>query len=702
MEPPRKHCILIVDDDSAVQVSLALLLKQAGYATVCSDDPAQALAALARQPIDLVLQDMNFSLHTSGDEGLQLLAAIKQRYPALPVLLMTAWGSIGLAVRGMQAGAANFFTKPWDNTQLAELVRATLDTLTPHTALATAQAPSPAASHTVERRALDARFDFSGIVGEHPRLLQVLATIGQVAATRAPVLILGESGSGKELVADAIHRNSPRAQQAIVKINMGAITPTLFESEMFGHVRGAFTDAKTDRKGHVASAHEGTLFLDEIGELNRSDQVKLLRVLQDQTFQPVGASRTERADIRVVSATNRELATLVAGGEFREDLFYRLNLITIRLPPLRERRSDIPLLARHIIGEVSAGYGLAPATLAPQALDAQFDFSGIVGEHPRLLKVLSTIVQVAATRAPVLILGESGCGKELVADAIHRNSPRAARPIVKINMGAITPSLFESEMFGHVRGAFTDAKADRKGHVASAHEGTLFLDEIGELNRSDQVKLLRVLQDQTYQPVGASRTERADIRVVSATNKELAALVASGEFREDLFYRLNLITIRLPPLRERRSDIPLLARHIIGEVSASYGLEPATIAPQALDWLSAQPWPGNIRQLKQTLERTLLLVGRSELRQADFVAAEQHEHGGAAGAAGTRLGVDGMTLEQVERHMIAHALEQHQGNISRVAKALGLSRTALYRRLERHGLGGAPDDADAGPGAPRP
>jgi two-component system NtrC family response regulator len=185
-------------------------------------------------------------------------------------------------------------------------------------------------------------------------------------------------------------------------------------------------------------------------------------------------------------------------------------------------------------------------------------------------------------------------------------------------------------MFGHVRGAFTDAKSDRKGHVACAHEGTLFLDEIGELNRSDQVKLLRVLQDQTYQPVGASR-RKADVRVVSATNRELAELVAAGEFREDLFYRLNLITIRLPPLRERRSDIPLLARHIIGEVSASYGLPPATITPQALEWLSAQPWPGNIRQLKQTLERTLL-VGRSELRQADFVAVEQHEHG-AAGAA---------------------------------------------------------------------
>jgi two-component system NtrC family response regulator len=462
MSQERHQRILIVDDDAAVQVSLALLLKQAGFDTRTADDPAQALALLAREPVDLVLQDMNFSLQTSGEEGMDLLERIKQQHPGMPVLLMTAWGSIALAVRGVKAGAANFFTKPWDNAQLVQLIEATLD-------------------------------------------------------------LAGRAAPGR-------------------------------------------------------------------------------------------GSRLE--------------------------------------------------------------------------LDRQFDFAGIIGEHPKLLRVLATIGQVAATRAPVLVLGESGTGKELVADAIHRNSPRAARLPVKINMGAITPSLFESEMFGHVRGAFTDAKADRKGHVAEAHQSTLFLDEIGELNRADQVKLLRVLQDQRYTPVGASRSEQADVRVVSATNKELAELVASGEFREDLFYRLNLITIRLPPLRERRSDIALLARHIVAKVADGYGLGEVTLTPQALEWLSAQPWPGNIRQLKQTLERTLLLVGKKQLGQADFLAADQADDGNGQG----RLGVDGMTLEQVERHMIAKAMEQHQGNISRVAKALGVSRTALYRRLERHGIGGAGEE----------
>jgi DNA-binding NtrC family response regulator len=226
MESNRRRRVLIVDDDGAVQVSLALLLKQSGFEAVCADGPREALEQLSNGPVDLVLQDMNFSLQTSGEEGVELLARIKQAYPNLPVLLMTAWGSIALAVRGVKAGAANFFTKPWDNAQLVELIEATLQ-------LGEA---APAAQRST-RAALDAKYDFEGIVGEHPKLLRVLETIAQVACTRAPVLILGESGTGKELIADAIHRNSPRASAPVVKINMGAITSSLFESEMFGHVR---------------------------------------------------------------------------------------------------------------------------------------------------------------------------------------------------------------------------------------------------------------------------------------------------------------------------------------------------------------------------------------------------------------------------------------------------------------------------------
>jgi len=465
---PSKPCILVVDDDASVLVSLALLLKQSGFEVLSCDDPAAVPGLLASRRVDLVLQDMNFSPQTSGEEGLALLAAIKAQQPALPVLLMTAWGSISLAVRGVKSGAADFFTKPWDNARLVELVRTTLALSAPR-----AGAASPS------RRALDAEFDFRGIVGEHPSLLQVLATVGRVAKTRAPVLILGESGTGKELIADAIHRNSPRAGKAAVKVNMGAIPSTLFESEMFGHVRGAFTDARSDRRGHIAHAAGSTLFMDEIGELNRSDQVKMLRVLQDQSYRPVGASASEQADIRVVSATNR-----------------------------------------------------APAELVP-----------------------------------------------------------------------------------------------------------------------------------------------------------------AGGFREDLYYRLNLITLRLPALRERRSDIALIATRLLAELVADYGLGATTLTPAALDFLSAQAWPGNVRQLRQVLERTLLLAGKPQLDAADFHDLEQLGDERVAGASPSAGGGPPRTLEQVERQMIEQALAQHEGNISQVAKALGLSRAALYRRLEKHGLATGAEDA---------
>ncbi|MBU2177937.1 MAG: sigma-54 dependent transcriptional regulator, partial [Gammaproteobacteria bacterium] len=304
---------------------------------------------------------------------------------------------------------------------------------------------------------------------------------------------------------------------------------------------------------------------------------------------------------------------------------------------------------------------------------------------------LATIARVARTKAPVLIYGESGTGKELVADAIHRNSPRHHQPLVKVNMGAVTSSLFESEMFGHVRGAFTDAKVNRAGHIASASQGTLFLDEIGELQKTDQVKLLRVLQDQRYQPVGASQTEQADFRLVSATNQDLSQLVASGLFREDLLYRLNLICIRLPPLRERRSDIPLLAKKLLQQLARDYQLPGIQLSTAASDWLYAQPWPGNIRQLKQTLERTLLLASaegdKQQLEQQDFISAMAD-----SAPTGHAASIQGLTLDEVEKQLIEQALEQFQGNLSRVAKQLGLSRTALYRRLEKHQLHVPRDD----------
>ncbi len=448
--------VLVVDDDRSVTASLALLFKQAGIPLRSAHTPDEAIAHLESRPCSLVLQDMNFSRQTSGEEGLELLDRIQTTVPKVPVILMTAWGSIQLAVRGIQAGAVDFVTKPWDNGHLLQLVRTQLS---------------------------------------------------------------------------------------------------------------------------LASA-----------------------------------TREE---------ANRE------------------------------------------------------------GLDEQYDFSDIVGEHPAMVRLLNRVARVCATDAPVLILGESGTGKELIADALHRNSGRCHEAFVKVNLGGIPATLFESEMFGHLRGAFTDAKSDRQGRFAAADGGTIFLDEIGDLEKSSQVKLLRVLQDRTYQPLGSSRTERTDIRVISATHRDLLEMVREEVFREDLLYRLNLITLRVPALRERRSDISRIAYHHLRRVGEIYGCDEIVIEDSAYRWLESLEWPGNVRQLRQTIERAVLMSGRRQLRREDFIDPDL---AGTTPSGRSLSEIDHLTLEEVERLMIEKSLDRNANNISRAAADLGLSRAALYRRLEKHGL----------------
>jgi len=450
--------VLIIDDDVAIRTSLRLLLKQAGYATTAVAGPAEAMAAVRAAVPALVLLDMNFSADTSGADGLALLAELRALVPQLPVVLLTGWGSIALAVAGMKAGAAEFVTKPWQNEAL----------------------------------------------------LQTIATTLALAAPAGP-------------------------------------TP----------------------------------------------------------------------------------------------------------PPGR------------------------------QALDRQFAFQNIIGDDPRLLAVLRQVGQVAATDAAVLIEGDSGTGKELIAEALHHNSHRRGGPFVKVNLGGISSSLFESELFGHRRGAFTDARADRVGRFELANGGTIFLDEIGELELASQVKLLRVLQDRTYEVLGDSRPRRLGLRVVAATNKNLAELVAQGRFREDLFYRLNLITLRLPALRERAPDIAPLARHFVRQLQATYQRPSLRLSPAAAHWLQAQPLPGNIRELKNLVERAALTAPHDELTPDDFQAPAT---GPTPPAPGELPAPGTMTLEALEEQMIRQSVAHYQGNLSRVARALGLSRGALYRRLDKFGI----------------
>ncbi|WP_026262231.1 sigma-54-dependent transcriptional regulator [Spirosoma panaciterrae] len=416
--------ILIIDDDIAIQTSLSLLFRKEGFAVRLADGPFETFDVLEQEIPEAILLDMNFSVDTSGDDGLRLLRRIRERLPNVPVILITGWGSIDLAVEGMKAGAKDFITKPWQNEHIVQSVR---------TALNLAQ-PTPASPN---RRKLDQQFEFENIVGEDPNLLGILTTIGRVAPTDAPVLITGESGTGKELIAEAIHQNSRRKRQAFVKVNLGGISATLFESELFGHVRGAFTDAKTDRVGRFELANKGSIFLDEIGDLDPASQVKLLRVLQDRTFEPLGSSKSRTVDVRVICATNRNLEEMVSKGQFREDLFYRINLITVQLPALRERPGDIPLLVNYFVNNLKTIYN-RPDLQVSAAAQKWLKNLPLPGNIRQLKNVVERTVLLASN-------------DELQPDDFERNLPQKANdqqltPRSLPEVGAMTLEEMEYQM----------------------------------------------------------------------------------------------------------------------------------------------------------------------------------------------------------------------------------------------------------------
>ena len=450
--------ILIIDDDSAIRSSLSFMLRRARYEVETAASPKEAMEFVRHGDPDLILMDMNFTLSTSGEEGIYLLRQAKIFRPDVPVILMTAWGSIDLAVKGMQAGAFDFVTKPWNNAALMQRIETALE-----------------------------------LTGKKKKALEE-----------------------------------------------------------------------------------------------------------------------------------------------------------------EERNRGI------------------------------FDRSFIIGKSKELTEILDTVKRIAPTNASVLITGESGTGKELIAEAVHRNSGRRDEPFVKVNLGGISQSLFESEMFGHKKGAFTDATSDRIGRFETAHRGTIFLDEIGELDISCQVKLLRVLQEQTFEMLGDSRPRKVDVRVVSATNVELAQMVREHTFREDLYWRINLINIHLPALRERREDIPLLVRHFASQTAQQNNLGDVEFSADAMQLLTRLPYPGNIRELKNLVERTMLISGKKIITAEDFEVKDNDSENITTGD--KEFNTAGMTLEEIEVHTIRQALEKYDGNLSQAAVSLGISRPALYRRMEKHGI----------------
>ncbi|HXL07110.1 MAG TPA: sigma-54 dependent transcriptional regulator [Gemmatimonadales bacterium] len=301
----------------------------------------------------------------------------------------------------------------------------------------------------------------------------------------------------------------------------------------------------------------------------------------------------------------------------------------------------------------------------------------LIAESPAMRPVLKLMERIGPSDANVLILGEHGTGKEIVARWLHAASGRAERALVAVNLGGIPEGVFESELLGHVKGAFTDAKGDRVGRFELADGGTLFLDEIANLPLSQQAKLLRVLETGEFERVGASKTQRVNVRVISATNADIHADATAGKFRQDLLFRLNTVELRLPPLRERREDVPLLGTHFLGRYATRYRKPITGFAPDAMEALLKHPWPGNVRELDHTIERAVLMAEATVVRARDLGL-----DAGVDGAAS----LDQMSLEEVERVLIQKALGRAAGNVSEAAKALGLSRSALYRRIKRHGL----------------
>ncbi len=380
--PASVGSVLIVDDEAAICESLQTLLEFEGYSVEVAGDGREGLARIAERPFDLVLLD--FALPERN--GVEVLGEIRERDPDLPVIMITAYGTVENAVNAMQAGATNFIQKPWDNEKLLADVRV-------------AVGRRRAEEEVVQlKRALKQRYNFENIIGKSEAMLRIFDLVAQVAPSRSTVLLQGESGTGKELIAKAIHMNSPRKERAFVPVNTGSMPADLLESTLFGHVKGAFTSAVVSKKGLFEVADRGTIFLDEIGTMSLETQAKILRVLQDRKFMHLGGVNEIQVDVRIIAATNVDLKQAVKDGKFREDLFYRLNVITIDLPPLRQRKNDIPLLAEHFIAKFAQENNKPPLHLTPEALRPLMDY-----DWPGNVRELENVIE----RAVVLATGSS-------------------------------------------------------------------------------------------------------------------------------------------------------------------------------------------------------------------------------------------------------------------------------------------------------
>src|ERR1700684_385712 len=399
---PTAGSVLIIDDEAAIRESLETLLELEGYGVESAASGEEGLARIGERSFDLVLLD----LALPDRNGMDLLAEIHLQDPGLSIIMVTAYGTVENAVKAMQAGAANFVQKPWDNEKLLADVRA-------------AVARHRAEEENVQlKRALKQRYNFENIVGKSEPMLKIFDLVAQVAPSRSTILLQGESGTGKELIAKAIHLNSPRRDRSFVPVNTGSVPPDLLESTLFGHVKGAFTSAVTSKKGLFEVADRGTLFLDEIGTMSMDTPSKILRVLQDRKFMHLGGVHEIQSDVRIIAATNVDLRQMVRDGKFREDLFYRLNVISIDLPPLRQRREDIPLLVQHFLHRYSEENDRSARRITTEALRPLVSYA-----WPGNVRELENTIERA-----VVLSSDSDIGPDLLPDHI-------------IGRGSVVPTL---------------------------------------------------------------------------------------------------------------------------------------------------------------------------------------------------------------------------------------------------------------------